>query len=150
VLSSELESCLNQAFHQARCAHHEFLTVEHLLLAILATPRVREVLGGCGANLPQLSADLQQHIASNNLPRVPVPGEEQSVQPLLGFQRVLQRAAFNVRSGGENEVGVLSVLVAIFTEKHSHAAHLLTRAQVTRLIVVNYIRGLGPPPGNSQ
>ena len=72
MLSNELESCLNQAFHQARSAHHEFLTVEHLLLAILDTPKVREVLKGCGADPDKLGTDLQQHIAANNLLWVPL------------------------------------------------------------------------------
>jgi ATP-dependent Clp protease ATP-binding subunit ClpA len=140
VLSSELESCLNQAFRRARSAHHEFLTVEHLLLAILDTPSVGEVLTGCGADLDQLSADLQQHIAANNLLRVPMPGEDRPVQPQLGFQRVLQRAVFHVKSSGKEEVGVGNVLVAIFSEKQSHAVSLLARAQVARLDVVNYLQ----------
>jgi ATP-dependent Clp protease ATP-binding subunit ClpA len=144
VLSNELESCLNQVFLQARSAHHEFLTVEHLLLGILDTPTVRDVLTGCGADLGQLGADLRQHIAAKTLRRVPVPGEEHSVQPQLGFQRVLQRAVFQVNSSGENEVGVDKVLVAIFSEKQSHAAFLLKRAGVTRIAVVNYL-SLYPP-----
>jgi ATP-dependent Clp protease ATP-binding subunit ClpA len=137
VLSSELESCLNQAFHRARGARHEFLTVEHLLLAIIDTPMVREVLGGCGADLEQLGLDLDQHVEVN-LPRR-IPGEQREVLPQLGFQRVLQRAVFHVQSSGRDEVGVLDVLVAIFSEKQSDAVLLLTRAQVTRLEVVNYI-----------
>jgi ATP-dependent Clp protease ATP-binding subunit ClpA len=137
VLSSELESCLNHAFHQARDARHELLTVEHLLLAILETQTVREVLGGCGADLDQLGSDLRQHLAAN-VPRL-IPGEQREVQPQLGFQRVLQRAVFHVQAGGRNEVGVLDVLVAIYSEKQSDAVLLLTRAQVTRLEVVNYI-----------
>ena len=75
MFSSELESCLNQAFNQARSAHHEFLEVEHLLLAIVDTPTVREVLKRCGADLDQLAADLRQHVAENTLRRIPVPGE---------------------------------------------------------------------------
>jgi ATP-dependent Clp protease ATP-binding subunit ClpA len=145
VLSSELESCVNQAFHQARSAHHEFLTIEHLLLAILDNPTVREVLEGCGADLKQLGADLRQHIAANNLLRLPVPGEDQPVQPQLGFQRVLQRAIFHAQSKGRNEIGVLDVLVAIFSEKHSHAVLELARMQITRLVLVNYMAGLKPP-----
>jgi ATP-dependent Clp protease ATP-binding subunit ClpA len=134
VLSNELETCLNQAFHQARSARHEFLTVQHLLLAILDTPTEREVLKGCGADLDQLGSDLQQHVAATNLLRVPVPGEEHSAQPQLGFQRVLQCAVFHVKSSGNNgnnKVGVLNVLVAIFSEKHSHASR---RGQIHRAI----------------
>jgi ATP-dependent Clp protease ATP-binding subunit ClpA len=137
VLSSELEFCLNQAFHQARGARHEFLTVEHLLLAILDAPKVREVLEGCGADIERLTADLKQHVESNT-PRL-APSEEREVQPTLGFQRVLQRAVFHVQSSGKKEVGVVNVLVAIFSEKQSHAVFLLARAQVTRLDVVNFI-----------
>jgi ATP-dependent Clp protease ATP-binding subunit ClpA len=137
VLSNELEFCLNQAFHQARTARHEFLTVEHLLLAILDTPKVREVLEGCGADLDRLAADLKQHVETNT-PRLS-PAEDREVQPTLGFQRVLQRAVFHVQSSGKKEVGVVNVLVAIFSEKQSHAVFLLARAQVTRLDVVNYI-----------
>jgi ATP-dependent Clp protease ATP-binding subunit ClpA len=137
VLSNELEFCLNQAFHQARTARHEFLTVEHLLLAILDTPKVREVLEGCGADLDRLATDLKQHVETNT-PRLS-PAEDREVQPTLGFQRVLQRAVFHVQSSGKKEVGVVNVLVAIFSEKQSHAVFLLARAQVTRLDVVNYI-----------
>ena len=139
MLSSELESCLTQAFHQARSAHHEFLTVEHLLLAILDRPTAREVLRGFGAGLDQLSADLEEHIATNNLLRVPIPGEERVLHPQLSFQRVLQRAVYQVKSSGNEEVGVLNVLVAIFSEKQSHAALVLSRVPVTQLDVVNYI-----------
>jgi ATP-dependent Clp protease ATP-binding subunit ClpA len=144
MLSSELEACLNQAFHQARSAHHEFLTTEHLLLAILDAPTVREVLKGCGADLDQLGMDLQQHVAANTLRRVPVPGEEHSAQPQLGFQRVLQRAVYYVKSSGKNEVGVDDVLVSIFSEKQSHAVFLLKREGLTRIAVVNYTMGLKP------
>jgi len=146
VLSSELKSCLDQAFRHAGSAHHEFLTVEHLLLAILDTPTVREALNGCGVDLDRLGANLRQHVAATTLRRVPVPGEEHSVQPQLGFQRVLQRAVFHVNSSGENKVGVDDVLVAIFSEKQSHAVFLLQRAGVTRIAVVNYVMGLKPPP----
>ena len=137
MLSSELEYCLNQAFHQARSARHEFLTVEHLLLAIIDAPKVREVLEGCGADLERLGTDLKHHVETNT-PRL-APSEEREVQPTLGFQRVLQRAVFHVQSSGKKEVGVVNVLVAIFSEKQSHAVYLLNRQHVTRLDVVNYI-----------
>ena len=139
VLSSELDSCLNQAFHEARSAHHEFLTVEHLLIAILDTPTVRELLTGCAADLDQLGADLRQYVAANTLRRVPVPGEQHSVQPQLGFQRVLQRAVFQAITSAKKEVGVDDVLVAIFSEKQSHAVFLLQLAGVTRIDVVNFL-----------
>ncbi|HET9108105.1 MAG TPA: ATP-dependent Clp protease ATP-binding subunit ClpA [Steroidobacteraceae bacterium] len=137
MLSNELEYCLNDAFHQAREARHEYLTVEHLLLAILDTPRVREILRACGADLAKLKQELKDHIEQST-PRVE-EGEEREVQPTLGFQRVLQRAVFHVQSSGKKEVGVANVLVAIFSEKQSHAVFLLNRQHVTRLDVVNYI-----------
>jgi len=137
VLSNELEVSLNQAFRDARALRQEFLTVEQLLLAIIDTPRVREVLEGCGASLERLARDLKEHIESNT-PRLP-EGEEREVQPTLGFQRVLQRAVFHVQSSGRKEVGVLNVLVAIFSEKQSHAVFLLGRQNITRLDVVHFI-----------
>jgi len=137
VLSNELEVSLNQAFRDARALRQEFLTVEQLLLAIIDTPRVREVLEGCGASLDRLARDLKEHIESNT-PRLP-EGEEREVQPTLGFQRVLQRAVFHVQSSGRKEVGVLNVLVAIFSEKQSHAVFLLGRQNITRLDVVHFI-----------
>jgi len=137
VLSNELEYCLNDAFRQAREARHEYLTVEHLLLAILDTPKVREVLRACGADLAKFKQELKEHIEQST-PRLE-EGEEREVQPTLGFQRVLQRAVFHVQSSGKKEVGVGNVLVAIFSEKQSHAVFLLNRQHVTRLDVVNYI-----------
>src|SRR5215469_1809285 len=137
MLSNELEYCLNDAFHQAREARHEYLTVEHLLLAILETPKVREVLRACGADLGKLKQELKNHIAQST-PKLD-EGEEREVQPTLGFQRVLQRAVCHVQSSGKKEVGVGNVLVAIFSEKQSHAVFLLNRAHITRLDVVNYI-----------
>jgi ATP-dependent Clp protease ATP-binding subunit ClpA len=137
VLSNELEYCLNDAFHQAREARHEYLTVEHLLLAILDTPRVREILRACGADLTKLKQELKEHI-DQSTPRLE-DTEEREVQPTLGFQRVLQRAVFHVQSSGKKEVGVANVLVAIFSEKQSHAVYLLNRQHVARLDVVNYI-----------
>jgi ATP-dependent Clp protease ATP-binding subunit ClpA len=137
VLSSELESCLNQAFQGARSARHEFLTTEHLMLAILDAPTVREVLEGCGVDLDQLGSDLRQYVEANT-PRLE-PSDERPVLPQLGFQRVLQRAVFHVQSSGKTEVGVVNVLVAVFSEKQSRAVFLLTRARVTRVDVTNYI-----------
>ncbi len=137
MLSNELETCLNSAFQVAREGKHEFLTVEHLLLAILDTPRVKEVLKACGGDVPRLAAELREHIEQST-PRLP-DGDEREVQPTLGFQRVLQRAVFHVQSSGRKEVGVANVLVAIFSEKQSHAVFLLNRQDVARLDVVNYI-----------
>jgi ATP-dependent Clp protease ATP-binding subunit ClpA len=137
VLSNELEYCLNDAFHRAREARHEYLTVEHLLLAILDTPKVREILRACGADLTKLKQELKEHV-DQSTPHLD-ESEEREVQPTLGFQRVLQRAVFHVQSSGKKEVGVGNVLVAIFSEKQSHSVFLLNRQHVARLDVVNYI-----------
>jgi ATP-dependent Clp protease ATP-binding subunit ClpA len=137
VLSSELEICLNEAFQSAREARHEFMTVEHLLLAIVDTPKVREILRACGADVARLRKDLKDFI-DQTTPRLK-DDDDREVQPTLGFQRVLQRAVFHVQSSGKKEVTAANVLVAIFSEKHSHAAYLLSMQDVARLDVVNYI-----------
>src|SRR5262245_59277807 len=113
------------------------MTVEHLLLAILDAPRVREILKSCGADLAGLSAELVKFI-DETTPALPAD-DDREVQPTLGFQRVLQRAVFHVQSSGKKEVTVANVLVAIFSEKQSHAAWLLSKQDVTRLDVVNFI-----------
>ena len=137
MLSSELEICLNEAFQSAREARHEFMTVEHLLLAIVDTPKVREILRACGADVIRLRKDLKDFI-DQTTPRLK-DDDDREVQPTLGFQRVLQRAVFHVQSSGKKEVTAANVLVAIFSEKHSHAAYLLSMQDVARLDVVNYI-----------
>ena len=145
MLSNELEYCLNDAFQSARESRHEFMTVEHLLLAILDTPKVREILRACGADTQKLRTELQSFIEQST-PRLP-EDDEREVQPTLGFQRVLQRAVFHVQSSGKKEVTVANVLVAIFSEKQSHAAYLLSMQDVARLDVVNYIsHGLSKIP----
>jgi ATP-dependent Clp protease ATP-binding subunit ClpA len=148
VLSNELETCINKAFHEARAARHEFLTVEHLLHAIVQAPKVREVLRACGAEVDRLSSELQGHIDSST-PRLKA-GEDREVQPTLGFQRVLQRAVFHVQSSGRKEVGVANVLVAIFSEKQSHAVFLLGKEGVSRLDVVNFISHGLPKDGEEK
>ena len=137
MLSAELENCLNKAFQLARDGRHEFLTVEHLLSSILETTAVKDVLQSCGADVAVLAKDLLDHIEQST-PRLP-EGDDREVQPTLGFQRVLQRAVFHVQSSGRKEVAVTNVLVAIFSEKQSHAVFLLSRQDVSRLDVVNYI-----------
>jgi ATP-dependent Clp protease ATP-binding subunit ClpA len=137
MLSSELEYCLNEAFQQARNKRHEYMTVEHLLLAILDIPSVAEILKACGADLVRLRRELEEFV-DQSTPRLKGEGD-QDVQPTLGFQRVLQRAVFHVQSGGKKEVKGENVLVAIFGEKQSHAVYLLGLQEVTRLDVVNFI-----------
>ncbi len=149
MLSQELEFCLNDAFAGAREARHEFMTVEHLLLAIVDTPKVREILKSCGADTAKLKVELKQFI-DQTTPRLPA-GEDRDVQPTLGFQRVLQRAVFHVQSSGKKEVTVANVLVAIFSEKQSHAAYLLSMQDVSRLDVVNFIaHGLSKAGGEER
>jgi ATP-dependent Clp protease ATP-binding subunit ClpA len=113
------------------------MTVEHLLLAIVDTPKVREILRACGADVARLRKDLKDFI-DQTTPRLK-DDDDREVQPTLGFQRVLQRAVFHVQSSGKKEVTAANVLVAIFSEKHSHAAYLLSMQDVARLDVVNYI-----------
>ncbi|MBM4196221.1 MAG: ATP-dependent Clp protease ATP-binding subunit ClpA [Gammaproteobacteria bacterium] len=137
MLSSELEYCLNEAFQQARTNRHEYMTVEHLLLAILDIPAVSEILKSCGADLDRLRRELEEFIYQST-PRL--KGEtEKDVQPTLGFQRVLQRAVFHVQSSGKKEVKGENVLVAVFGEKQSHAVYALGLHDVTRIDVVNFI-----------
>lgn len=137
MLSRELEVCLNVAFKQAREKRHEFMTVEHLLLAILDTPRVNDTLMACGADVEKLRRELRAYI-DEHTPSLESE-ESRDVQPTLGFQRVLQRAVFHVQSSGETEVTAANVLVAIFGEKESQAVYLLGRQDISRLDVVNYV-----------
>lgn len=137
MLSSELEFCLNEAFQRARDRRHEFMTVEHLLLALLDIPRVHEIIKACNGNIPELRRQLSEFIDE----QTPLLEEddENDVQPTLGFQRVLQRAVFHVQSSGKQEVSGSNVLVAIFSEKQSQAVYFLNLQDITRLDVVNYI-----------
>jgi ATP-dependent Clp protease ATP-binding subunit ClpA len=137
MLSSELEFCLNEAFQNARDRRHEFMTVEHLLLALLDIPKVHEILKACNSNIGQLRRQLSEFI-DEATPLMPLE-EDGDVQPTLGFQRVLQRAVFHVQSSGKKEVTGSNVLVAIFSEKQSQAVYFLSLQDITRLDVVNYI-----------
>ncbi len=145
MLSKELELTLNEAFHHARSHRHEFMTVEHLLLALLDNDAALEVLRACGADLDELREALTQFI-SDSTPLLPDDGDdERDTQPTLGFQRVLQRAVFSVQSSGKKEVTGANVLVAIFNEQESQAVYLLNSQDVHRLDVVNYIsHGVSP------
>jgi ATP-dependent Clp protease ATP-binding subunit ClpA len=148
MLSSELEFCLNEAFQNARDRRHEFMTVEHLLLALLDIPKVHEILKACNSNIGQLRRQLSEFI-DEATPLMPLE-EEGDVQPTLGFQRVLQRAVFHVQSSGKKEVTGSNVLVAIFSEKQSQAVYFLSLQDITRLDVVNYIsHGMPQLPGES-
>ena len=137
MLNKELESALNQAFKRARELHHEFMTVEHLLLALLDNPSAAEILTACGADLNELRRDLTNFL-DETTPLLP-PDDERETQPTLGFQRVLQRAVFHVQSSGKREVSGANVLVAIFSEQESQAVYFLKKQNISRLEVVNYI-----------
>lgn len=137
MLSSELEFCLNEAFQRARDYRHEFMTVEHLLLAVLDIPAVHEILKACNSNIPELRRQLTECV-DEQTPRL-AEEDMTEVQPTLGFQRVLQRAVFHVQSSGKKEVTGSNVLVAIFSEKQSQAVYFLSLQDISRLDVVNYI-----------
>ncbi|WOJ94075.1 ATP-dependent Clp protease ATP-binding subunit ClpA [Congregibacter variabilis] len=138
MLSKELEQTLNDAFRAARSRRHEFMTVEHLLLALLDNNDAIRVLKACGAQLSGLRGDLVEFIDSTT-PLIPEEEQERETQPTLGFQRVLQRAVFHVQSSGRSEVTGANVLVAIFSEQESQAVYFLKTQSVSRLDVVNYI-----------
>jgi ATP-dependent Clp protease ATP-binding subunit ClpA len=150
MLNRELEVTLNLAFKDARVKRHEFMTVEHLLLALLDNGAAATVLRACGANMDKLRHDLREFIDSTT-PLIPVHEDERETQPTLGFQRVLQRAVFHVQSSGKREVTGANVLVAIFSEQESQAVFLLKQQSVARIDVVNYIaHGISKVPGESE
>ena len=138
MLNQELELSLNMAFARAREHRHEFMTVEHLLLALLSNPSAREALEACSVDLVALRQELEAFIEQTT-PVLPVSEDERDTQPTLSFQRVLQRAVFHVQSSGRSEVTGANVLVAIFSEQESQAAYLLRKHEVSRLDVVNFI-----------
>ncbi len=137
MLNKELENALNQAFKRARDLQHEFMTVEHLLLALLDNSSAAEILKACGANLTELRQDLILFL-DETTPLLP-PDDDRETQPTLGFQRVLQRAVFHVQSSGKREVNGANVLVAIFSEQESQAVYFLKKQDISRLEVVNFI-----------
>jgi ATP-dependent Clp protease ATP-binding subunit ClpA len=138
MLSRELEVTLNLAFKTARDKRHEFMTVEHLLLALLDDASAANVLRACGADLDILRQDLVEFIDST-MPTIPETQLEQETQPTHGFQRVLQRAVFQVNSANNSEVVGANVVVAIFSEQESQAVYFLRLQNVARIDVVNYI-----------
>ncbi|CAM4237842.1 ATP-dependent Clp protease ATP-binding subunit ClpA [Pseudoalteromonas ostreae] len=138
MLNKDLELTLNAAFREARTRRHEFMTVEHLLLALLDNPSAGEALHACGIDMPALKVELSEFI-NETTPVIPDLEEERETQPTLGFQRVLQRAVFHVQSSGKNEVTGVNVLVAIFSEQESQAVYLLKKADISRLDIVNFI-----------
>ena len=137
MFSKDLEQTIGQCYKRAREARHEFMTVEHLLLALLENPSAQAVLKATGADANRLRADLEQAIEASVSRLAEDDGRD--TQPTLGFQRVLQRAVYHVQSSGKKEVTGANVLVAIFGEKDSHAVYFLNQQDVTRLDVVNYL-----------
>ncbi|MDO8930950.1 MAG: Clp protease N-terminal domain-containing protein, partial [Rhodocyclaceae bacterium] len=137
MIAQELEVSLHMAFVEARQKRHEFITVEHLLLALLDNPSAAEVLRACAADIDMLRGELHAFI-NQHTPTV-AGSDEIDTQPTLGFQRVIQRAILHVQSSGKKEVTGANVLVAIFGEKDSHAVYYLHKQSISRLDVVNYI-----------
>jgi ATP-dependent Clp protease ATP-binding subunit ClpA len=149
MLSQELEFSLNAAFQSAREKRHEYITVEHLLSALLDNPSAARVLRACGGNLDELRRSLIAFLR-DNVPVLPQESESDT-QPTLGFQRVIQRAVLHVQGVGKKEVNGANVLIAIFGEKDSHAVYFLHKQNISRFDVVNFIsHGISKVPGENQ
>ena len=147
MLDKELEYTLNLAFREARTKRHEFVTVEHLLIALLENSSAAEVLKACGANIPRLRQNLIE-FTDRTTPSIPSNVTDRDTQPTLGFQRVLQRAVFHVQSSGKTEVRGANVLAAIFSEQESQSVYLLRQENVSRLDVINYLSHGSTRPGS--
>ncbi len=139
MLNKELEQTLNNAFVFAREHRHEFMTVEHLLLALLDNSAAQDALNACGADIEAIKSELLSFVKDTTPLILDDQLNERETQPTLGFQRVLQRAVFHVQSSGKDEVTGANVLVAIFSEQESQAVYILKKSDVTRLDVVNFI-----------
>jgi ATP-dependent Clp protease ATP-binding subunit ClpA len=138
MLSRDLEVSLNLAFREARAKRHEFMTVEHLLLALLDNESAANVLKSCGGDIVILRRELTQFV-EDTTPKLTTRDADRETQPTLGFQRVLQRAVFHVQSSGKKEVLGANVLVAIFSEQESQSVYLLKKQNINRLDIVNFI-----------
>lgn len=138
MLDKELEYTLNIAFRDARNKRHEFVTVEHLLLALLDNTSAVEVLRACGANLNRLRINLTEFI-DRTTPIIPLNIHDRDTQPTLGFQRVIQRAVFQVQSSGKTEVSGANILAAIFSEQESQSVYFIRQENISRLDVINFI-----------
>ncbi len=150
MLSKDLETTLNEAFRLAKSKRHEFMTVEHLLLALLNNDIALDVLNKIGSELDKLRSDLEAYIDSTT-PLIPAGDTERETHPTLGFQRVLQRAVFHVQSSGRKEVTGANVLVAIFSEQESQAVYFLKEQNIARIDVVNYIsHGISKVPSEED
>lgn len=138
MLDKELEYTLNNAFREARNKRHEFVTVEHLLLALLDNSSALDVLKACGANINNLRNNLTEFI-DRTTPIIPLNVHDRDTQPTLGFQRVIQRAVFQVQSSGKTEVSGANILAAIFSEQESQSVYFIRQENVNRLDVINFI-----------
>src|SRR5438270_8282719 len=157
-ITKELESSLRLAFAEAKARRHEHVTLEHLLYALLRDPVATRILRACGARLPELKRDLEQHLqeSQGQLP----DGFDRDPEQTRAFQRVLERAAMQVQSSGKETIDAGSVLVALFRERDSHALYLLEKQGVTRLDLLRFIShgalkvrddsGLRPHVGNDD
>jgi ATP-dependent Clp protease ATP-binding subunit ClpA len=139
MLNKELEVTLNEAFHYAKLHRHEFMTLEHLLMALLDNSDAKDALLACSADLDKIKAELVEFITQTTPYLAEDESDEKDTQPTLGFQRVLQRAVFHVQSSGKQEVSGANVLVAIYSEQESHAVYVLKSFDISRLDLVNYI-----------
>jgi ATP-dependent Clp protease ATP-binding subunit ClpA len=149
VLSQELEFSLNSAFRDARARRHEYVTVEHLLAALLDNPSAAQVLRACGGNIDDLRKNLVSFL-DENVPALPSESDAEA-QPTVGFQRVIQRAVLHVQGVGKKEVTGANVLVAMFGEKDSHAVYFLHKQSISRFDVVNFIsHGISKVPEENQ
>jgi ATP-dependent Clp protease ATP-binding subunit ClpA len=150
MLSKDLEVTINHAFREAKSKRHEFMTVEHLLLALLDNSTAVDVLQKVGCDIDKLRSDLKEFIESTT-PLIPAGDKDRDTTPTLGFQRVLQRAVFHVQSSGRKEVTGANVLVAIFSEQESQAVYFLKAQNIARIDVVNYIaHGIPKVGGETQ
>jgi ATP-dependent Clp protease ATP-binding subunit ClpA len=148
MLDKELEYTLNMAFKEARNKRHEFVTVEHLLLSLLDNSSALEVLKACGANINRLRTNLIEFI-DRTTPIIPLNVHDRDTQPTLGFQRVIQRAVFQVQSSGKTEVAGANVLAAIFSEQESQSVYFIRQENISRLDVINFIAHGAAKPKSS-
>lgn len=149
MLDKELEYTLNVAFKEARNKRHEFVTVEHLLLALLDNTSAVDVLKACGANINRLRSNLSEFI-DRTTPVIPLNIHDRDTQPTLGFQRVIQRAVFQVQSSGKTEVTGANILAAIFSEQESQSVYFIRQENISRLDVINFIAHGTSKPRTSQ
>ncbi|MBF0127273.1 MAG: ATP-dependent Clp protease ATP-binding subunit ClpA, partial [Magnetococcales bacterium] len=149
MISKHLETSLNKAIRTAHQRRHQYATVEHLLLALTENPEVTEILLQCGCNMGQLSQDLEGHLKVH-IPSVTHEGESLEITPTVGFQRVIQRAVYQVQAAGRDLVTGAYVLVAIFGERQSHAVHFLERQNISRLDVQSAITNSTESPGTDN